>query len=187
MGYYLTLNMYERCRGSFQSIFSLGLCEAVDQGLFRGRGQQGSHHQPAQRALWNLSPSCPPNLCQNPPLAKPLRPGRWSVRVQTGGSPNATTLMCPQVPSDTQELSGTQDRMLLNNISGPMSSETSLADEKYGEKNHSLMNSTGFRLVLRMNDTNIKLLIVGPLGKMGTDWKLSELGFKGIHHTLVQC
>lgn len=177
--------MHERCRGSFQSIFSVSVRLLV--GVYSGAGSSRAvtTSQPSLHA-GTLSPSRPQNLCPNLPLAKPLRPGLWSVRVQTGGSPNATLLMCPQVPSDTQELSDTQDRMILNNISGPMSFEISLADEKYGGKNHSLMNSTGFfRLVPRSNDTNTKLLIVGSLGKMGTDWKLSVLGFKGICHTLV--
>jgi len=49
------------------------------------------------------------------------------------------------------------------------------------------MNSAGFfKLIPRMTNTNRKLLTVGPRDKTGIDWKLSVLGFKGIHHTLVQ-
>lgn len=38
-----------------------------------------------------------------------------------------------------------------------------------------------------MSDTNTKLLMAGPVENMGIDWKLSVSGFKGIHHTLLQC
>lgn len=152
----------------------------------RGPGHQRSRSRPAC-TQGTLSTSLPPNLCRKLPSAKPLRPGLWSLRLETEGSPTQCqlcVLRSSQTPGWALRYTRPDD---VEDTDGPRSSKIWLADKNKRKKNHSLMNSTGFfRHIPRMNNTNTKLLTVGLLGKMGIEWKLSVLRFKGIHHTLIQ-